>query len=125
MVRNTTVGAEVARDIAASTGNDRVSVSSLDLIDLDSYVRSATCRFTCGVDRGLAALHARAAARIPIAGPRQLRTVLNQYADHYHQHWPHRARNLRPPDGDDIIIAVFSDPTTARIRRRVLGRTDH
>jgi hypothetical protein len=37
-----------------------------------------------------------------IAGPRHLRDVLDEYAAHYNQHRPHRARNLRPPDADDI-----------------------
>ena len=49
-----------------------------------------------------------------IAGPRHLRAVLDEYVAHYNQHRPHRARNLRPPDYDDIVI----DLTAARIRRR-------
>jgi Integrase core domain len=40
--------------------------------------------------------------RILIAGPRHLRAVLDEYVGHYNQHRPHRARNLRPPDCDDI-----------------------
>jgi hypothetical protein len=41
---------------------------------------------------------------------------------HYNRHRPHRARNLRPPDSDDIVIAGITDLTTAEIRRRrVLG----
>jgi hypothetical protein len=34
-----------------------------------------------------------------------------------HQHRPHRAPNLRPPDCDDITIAATTDLATARIRR--------
>jgi hypothetical protein len=57
-----------------------------------------------------------------IAGPRHLRTVLDQYVAHYNRHRPYRARNLRPPDGDDSTMAAITDLATARIRRRrVLG----
>ena len=57
-----------------------------------------------------------------IAGPRHLRVILDEYAAHYNPHRPHRARNLRPPDSDDITMAAISDLAVARIwRRRVLG----
>jgi putative transposase len=57
-----------------------------------------------------------------IAGPRHLRAILDEYAAHYNEHRPHRARNLRPPDSHDIIPTAPADLTTARIqRRRVLG----
>jgi hypothetical protein len=46
----------------------------------------------------------------------------NEYAAHDNRHRPHRARNLRPPDCDDITAAAVSDLTTAKIRQRtVLG----
>ena len=49
-----------------------------------------------------------------------------EYAAHYNRHRPHRARNLRPPDCDDITMASTTDLTTARIRRRkVLGGLIH
>jgi hypothetical protein len=58
-----------------------------------------------------------------IAGPRHLRAVLDEDAAHYNRHRPHRGRNLRPPDCDDITMAATSDLTAARIqRRRTLGR---
>ena len=45
---------------------------------------------------------------------------------HYNRHRPHRARNLRPPDCDDITMTMTTDLTTARIRRRkVLGGLIH
>jgi transposase InsO family protein len=73
-------------------------------------------------ERWVRTARAEATDRMLIAGSRHLRTVLDQYAAHYNQHRPHRARNLRPPDGDDITMAVLSDLTAARIRRRrVLG----
>ena len=60
--------------------------------------------------------------RMLIAGPRLLRTVLDEYAAHYNRHRPHRARNLRPPDHDAVAVTAVSDLAAARIRRRrVLG----
>jgi transposase InsO family protein len=60
--------------------------------------------------------------RMLIAGELHLRAVLDGYISHYNQHRPHRARNLRPPDGGDNTMAPVTDLTTARIRRRrVLG----
>ena len=60
--------------------------------------------------------------RILIAGQRHLCAVLDEYAGHYNQHRPHRARDLRPPDCDDIATAEMADLATARIRRRrILG----
>ena len=36
-----------------------------------------------------------------IAGLRHMRAVLAGYVAHYNQHRPHRAMDLRPPDGGD------------------------
>jgi hypothetical protein len=61
-----------------------------------------------------------------IAGPRHLRAVLDEYAAHYNGHRPHRARNLRPPDGGDTTMALVTDLAVARMRRRrVLGGLIH
>jgi putative transposase len=63
--------------------------------------------------------------RMLIAGPRHLRAVLEEYVAHYHQHRPHRARNLQPPDHDHITTAPATDLATTRIRRhKVLGGAD-
>jgi putative transposase len=71
-------------------------------------------------------VRAEVTGRMLIAGPRHLRAVLDDYATHYNRHRPHRARNLRPPDRDDITMATTTDLTTARIRRRkVLGGLTH
>jgi len=60
--------------------------------------------------------------RMLIAGRRHLLAVMEDYAEHYNQHRPHRALNLRPPRRDDITPATTTDLTTAEIRRhRVLG----
>jgi putative transposase len=64
--------------------------------------------------------------RMLIAGLRHLRAVLDEYVAHYNRRRPHRARNLRPPDGDDIVSATVTDLATARIRRRtILGGLIH
>ena len=57
-----------------------------------------------------------------IAGPRHLRTVLDEYVMHANQHRPHRARNLRPPDHADGIAAPVTDLAAERVRSwKVLG----
>jgi putative transposase len=57
-----------------------------------------------------------------ISGPRHLRAILDEYIMHYNHHRPHRARNLRPPDSDDISMTAITDATMPGIRRRkVLG----
>ncbi len=61
-----------------------------------------------------------------VAGPRHLRAVLDEYVAHYNRHRPHRARNLRPPECDDITMAATTDLAAARVRRRrVLGGLIH
>ena len=69
-------------------------------------------------ERWVRTARAEVTDRMLIAGPRHLRAVLEEYAAHYNRHRPHRARNLRPPDCDDITMATITDLTTARIRRR-------
>jgi hypothetical protein len=57
-----------------------------------------------------------------ITGPRHLQAVLNEYLGHYNRHRPHRARNLRAPDSDDVATAAITALTTEAIqRRKVLG----
>ena len=73
-------------------------------------------------ERWVRTVRAEVTDRMLIAGPRHLRAVLDEYAGHYNQHRPHRARDLRPPDCDDIPMAEIADLTAARIRRRrVMG----
>jgi len=77
-------------------------------------------------ERWVRTARAEVTDRMLIAGPRHLRAVLDEYAAHYNQHRPHRARNLRPPDCADITTAAATDLTTAKIRRRkVLGGLIH
>jgi putative transposase len=64
--------------------------------------------------------------RMLIAGPRHLCAVLDEYAVHYNQHRPHRARDLRPPGADVIAPAVIADLAAMTMRRRkVLGGLIH
>jgi putative transposase len=73
-------------------------------------------------ERWVRTARSEATDRMLIAGPRHLRAVLDEYVAHYNQHRPHRAQNLRPPDGGDIPAAPITDLATARIRRhKVLG----
>ena len=77
-------------------------------------------------ERWLRAVRAEVTDRMLIAGPRHLRAVLDEYAAHDNGHRPHRARSLRPPDGDEITMAMATDLAVARMRRRrVLGGLIH
>jgi len=77
-------------------------------------------------ERWVRTARAEVTDRMLIAGSRHLRAVLDEYAAHYNHHRPHRARNLRPPDCDDITMATTTDLTAARIRpRRVPGGLIH
>jgi putative transposase len=74
-------------------------------------------------ERWVRTVRAEVTDRMLIAGPRHLRAVLAEYVAHYNQHRPHRAMDLRPPDGGDTPA---DDLTAARIRRRkVLGGLIH
>ncbi len=68
-------------------------------------------------ERWVRTVRAEVTDRMLIAVPRHLRAVLDKYAIHYNRHRPHRARNLRPPDCNDITTAPGADLATARIRR--------
>jgi putative transposase len=77
-------------------------------------------------ERRVCTVRAEVTDRMLIAGPRHLRTVLDEYVAHFNQHRPHRGRNLRPPDGGDSITAPVTDLATPRIqRRKVLGGLIH
>lgn len=52
-----------------------------------------------------------------IAWPRHLRVIPDECAAHYNGLRPHRARSLRPPDGNDILTVRL-----ATLRRRESGR---
>jgi transposase InsO family protein len=73
-------------------------------------------------ERWVRTVRAEVTDRMLIAGPRHVRTVLDEYVTHYNQHRPHRARNLRPPDCGDSGTAQVAGLAPAGIRRhKVLG----
>ena len=76
-------------------------------------------------ERWVRTARAEVTGRMLIAGPRHLRAVLDEYAAHYNRHRPHRARDLRSPDGDDSITAPVTGLTARIRRRRVLGGLIH
>jgi transposase InsO family protein len=73
-------------------------------------------------ERWVRTVRAECTDRMLIAGLGHLRAVLDEYAAHYNRHRPHRARNLRAPDGDAVAVTAITDLAAARIQRqRVLG----
>jgi hypothetical protein len=68
-------------------------------------------------ERWVRTVRAEVTDRMLIAGPQHLRTVLEEYVTHYNQHRPHRARNLRPPDRDDITAVPITDLLQVRDRK--------
>jgi putative transposase len=77
-------------------------------------------------ERFVLTVRAEVTDRMLIAGPRHLHAVLDEYVTHYNRHRPHRARNLRPPDREDVVAASVTDLAVARIgRRKVLGGLIH
>ena len=77
-------------------------------------------------ERWVRTVRAECTDRMLIAGPRHLRAVLNEYAAHYNQHRPHRARSLRPLGAGDTATAPVADLAAARIRRcEILGGLIH
>ncbi|MFI6505922.1 hypothetical protein [Nonomuraea typhae] len=45
---------------------------------------------------------------------RHLRSVLNEYTEHYNNHRPHQSRHQRSPDQDEHVVV----PLEGRIQRR-------
>jgi integrase-like protein len=67
-------------------------------------------RANADADRQVLTVRSEVTDRMLIAGPWHLRVVLGEYATHDNRHRPHRARNLRPPDSDEIIMAAATGP---------------
>ena len=105
--------------------------SSFDAVFLAEGIRILASppqapRANAFAERWVRTARAEVTDRMLIAGSRHLRAVLDEYVAHYNHHRPHRARNLGPPDCDDITMATTTDLTAARIRRRrVLGGLIH
>jgi putative transposase len=75
-------------------------------------------RANAHAERWVRTVRAEDTDRMLIAGPRHLRAVLQEYAAPYNRHRLHGARNLGPPDSDDITTTATSDLAAARIKRR-------
>jgi putative transposase len=72
----------------------------------------------CYAERWIRTVRAECTDRMLIYGEHHLRSVLNEYADHYNGRRPHQARGQRPPDQDDQVVV----PMQGQIeRRKVLG----
>jgi hypothetical protein len=56
--------------------------------------------------------------RMLIYNERHLRSVLDEYTDHYNRHRPHQSRQQRPPDSDEPVVTPLDAPIR---RRKVLG----
>jgi hypothetical protein len=54
------------------------------------------------------------------AGPHYLRTVLDKYGAHCHQHRPHQAKNLRPDAGEVIAALRSSSGGSADMTPKIL-----
>jgi hypothetical protein len=80
----------------------------------------------CHGERWVRTVRAEVTDRMLIVGPQHLRAILDEYITHYNRRCPHRARNLRPPDHDDIVQVPVTGLAAARIRcRKVLGGLIH
>ncbi|GAA3711015.1 hypothetical protein GCM10022224_090600 [Nonomuraea antimicrobica] len=65
-------------------------------------------------ERWVRTVRAECTDRVLIYGERHLRSVLNEYVDHYNEHRPRQARGQRPPDHDEHVVV----PMEGRIERR-------
>ncbi|WP_236076479.1 transposase [Streptomyces coffeae] len=64
-------------------------------------------------ERWIGSCRREATDRILITGQNHLRLIVNEYAEHYNRHWPHRSLGQRPPD--PLITpepGPVSDPTS-------------
>jgi transposase InsO family protein len=73
-------------------------------------------------ERWVRTLRADCLDRIPIVGRRHLEHVLRTYRQHYNTHRPHRALQLRPPDGRNPTPLSATDGFR---RRDLLGGLIH
>ncbi|GAA0426816.1 hypothetical protein Acor_65530 [Acrocarpospora corrugata] len=71
-------------------------------------------RANCYAERWVRTVRAECADQMLIYGERHLRSVLQEYADHYNAHRPHQSRQQRPPDQDEQVVV----PLEGWIQRR-------
>ncbi|WP_219826057.1 integrase core domain-containing protein [Nonomuraea typhae] len=73
-----------------------------------------TPRANCYAERWIRTVRAECTDRMLIYNGRHLRSVLEEYAEHYNEHRPHQSRRQRPPNQDKHVVA----PLEGRIQRR-------
>lgn len=73
-----------------------------------------TPRANCYAERWVRTVRAECTDQILIYDQRHLRSVLDEYVDHYNAHRPHQSRQQRPPDQDEHLVV----PLEGRIKRR-------
>jgi putative transposase len=77
-----------------------------------------TPRANCYAQRWVRTARAECTDRMLIYDERHLRSVLCEYADHYHRHRPHQSRQQRPPGYDPAVAVPLDAPIQ---RRKILG----
>ncbi|MCF6472385.1 transposase [Nonomuraea sp. MG754425] len=75
-----------------------------------------TPRANCYAERWVRTVRAECTDRMLIYDERHLRSVLEEYTEHYNTHRPHQSRQQRPPDQDEHVVV----PMEGRIQRRTV-----
>ncbi|MFI6484928.1 integrase core domain-containing protein [Nonomuraea sp. NPDC050663] len=73
-----------------------------------------TPRANCYAERWVRTVRAECTDRMLIYDERHLRSILEEYAEHYNNHRPHQSRQQRPPTQDEHVVV----PLEGRIQRR-------
>ncbi|MEV6037559.1 integrase core domain-containing protein [Nonomuraea sp. NPDC052116] len=73
-----------------------------------------TPRANCYAERWVRTVRAECTDRMLIYDEGHLRSVVEEYAEHYNAHRPHQSRQQRPPDQDEQVVV----PLEGRIQRR-------
>ncbi|MFI6478641.1 integrase core domain-containing protein [Nonomuraea sp. NPDC050663] len=80
-----------------------------------------TPRANCFAERWIRASRTKCTDRMLIYDERHLRSILNEYTDHYNNHRPRQSRQQRPPNQDEHVVV----PLEGRIPCRKLTQPCH